>query len=112
MARPSTLWREIGGEEFALALPETGYARAMDAARRLRAIACSRSSPKNTDRMTSSFRLRGLVLVCAGERRLVQRQRARIIGENALTLTQALAGARRLPARAASVHILMHKFCG
>lgn len=65
----------IGGEEFAVVLPETTYEHALEVARKLRvAIA---STPFTYDRksveVTASFGLCGLDRVPAGERQLAQR---------------------------------------
>jgi two-component system, cell cycle response regulator len=66
----------IGGEEFAIILPETGYQPALEVARKLRvAIA---QSPFTTDEgkrlaVTASFGLCGLDRVPGGERRLAER---------------------------------------
>ena len=65
----------IGGEEFAVVLPETSYEHALEVARKLRtAIA---KAPFTYDRkqiaVTASFGLCGLDRVPAGERQLAQR---------------------------------------
>lgn len=65
----------IGGEEFAIVLPETSYEQALEVARKLRvAIA---KTPFTYDRksvaVTASFGLCGLDHVPAGERQLAQR---------------------------------------
>ena len=65
----------IGGEEFAVVLPETSYENALEVARKLRtAIA---KTPFTCDRksvpVTASFGLCGLDRVPAGERQLAQR---------------------------------------
>jgi two-component system cell cycle response regulator len=65
----------IGGEEFAIVLPETSYEHALGVARKLRlAIA---KTPFTYDRknveVTASFGLCGLDRVPAGERQLAQR---------------------------------------
>jgi two-component system, cell cycle response regulator len=65
----------IGGEEFAVVLPETGYQQALDVARKLRA---SIAQPPFTTEgkslaVTASFGLCGLDRVPAGERRLAER---------------------------------------
>jgi two-component system cell cycle response regulator len=65
----------IGGEEFAVVLPETGYQSALDVARKLRALIAQppfRSDRKSID-VTASFGLCGLDRVPAGERRLAER---------------------------------------
>jgi two-component system cell cycle response regulator len=65
----------IGGEEFAVVLPETGYEHALEAARKLRA--CIAQPPFSIDgksvAVTASFGLCGLDRVPAGERRLAER---------------------------------------
>jgi two-component system, cell cycle response regulator len=65
----------IGGEEFAVVLPETGYQQALDVARKLRAAIAQ--PPFNTEGknlvVTASFGLCGLDRVPAGERRLAER---------------------------------------
>ena len=65
----------IGGEEFAVILPETGYEAALEVARRLRAaIAQPRfSSEGKSIAVTASFGLCGLDRVPAGERHLAER---------------------------------------
>jgi diguanylate cyclase (GGDEF)-like protein len=62
----------IGGEEFAVVLPETPYAQALDAARRLRAGVANKPftiQNKQVD-ITASFGLCGLDRVPAGERKI------------------------------------------
>ncbi len=62
----------IGGEEFAVVLPETGYDQALDTARRLRAGIASKPfnvNGKQTD-ITASFGLCGLNRVPTGERKI------------------------------------------
>jgi two-component system cell cycle response regulator len=62
----------IGGEEFAVVLPETPYEQALDAARRLRAGVANKPfnvQGKQVD-ITSSFGLCGLDRVPAGERKI------------------------------------------
>src|SRR5580693_3619793 len=65
----------IGGEEFAVVLPETTYAHALEVARKLRVAVAS--TPFTYDRknveVTASFGLCGLDRVPAGERQLAQR---------------------------------------
>jgi two-component system, cell cycle response regulator len=65
----------IGGEEFAIVLPETGYERGLDVARKLRgAIAKSPFKIEKRDiPVTASFGLCGLNRVAHGERHLAQR---------------------------------------
>src|SRR5258707_2550914 len=62
----------IGGEEFAIVLPETGYQQGLDVARKLRAAIAQppfKPEGKSVD-VTASFGLCGLDRVPAGERRL------------------------------------------
>jgi diguanylate cyclase (GGDEF)-like protein len=62
----------IGGEEFAIVLPETGYEQALDVARKLRARVANKvftAQGKNVE-VTASFGLCGLDRVPAGERRI------------------------------------------
>ncbi|MBS0377509.1 MAG: diguanylate cyclase [Proteobacteria bacterium] len=65
----------IGGEEFAIVLPETPYEPALEVARKLRAAIAK--TPFSYDRksieVTASFGLCGLDRVPAGERQLAQR---------------------------------------
>ena len=65
----------IGGEEFAVILPETGYDAALEVARKLRsAIAQTRfMGEKKSIIVTASFGVCGLDRVPAGERRLAER---------------------------------------
>ena len=65
----------IGGEEFAVVLPETGYQQALDVARKLRA-AVARPAFANEGKaieLTASFGLCGLDRVPGGDRRLAER---------------------------------------
>ena len=65
----------IGGEEFAIVLPETGYQQGLDVARKLRAAIAQppfKTEGKSLD-VTASFGLCGLDRVAAGERRLAER---------------------------------------
>jgi two-component system cell cycle response regulator len=65
----------IGGEEFAIVLPETGYQQGLDVARKLRAAIAQppfKTEGKSLD-VTASFGLCGLDRVPAGERRLAER---------------------------------------
>jgi two-component system cell cycle response regulator len=65
----------IGGEEFAIVLPETGYQQGLDVARKLRAAIAQppfKTEGKSVD-VTASFGLCGLDRVAAGERRLAER---------------------------------------
>ena len=65
----------IGGEEFAVVLPETSYEHALEVARKLRVAVAN--TPFTYDRkgiaVTASFGLCGLDRVPAGERQLAQR---------------------------------------
>jgi two-component system cell cycle response regulator len=62
----------IGGEEFAVVLPETGYDRALDVARKLRSSVANkafRAQGREID-VTASFGLCGLDQVPGGERKV------------------------------------------
>ncbi len=64
----------IGGEEFAIVLPETTYEQALDAARKLRAAVANKSfkvNGRDVD-VTASFGLCGLDRVPVGERKLAE----------------------------------------
>jgi two-component system, cell cycle response regulator len=65
----------IGGEEFAVVLPETPYDRALEVARKLRAAIASRPFPHEGKdvSVTASFGLCGLDCVPAGDRELAGR---------------------------------------
>ncbi len=66
----------IGGEEFAIVLPETRYEQALEVARKLRVAVASCPVHAMTARpstVTASFGLCGLDRVPAGERQLAQR---------------------------------------
>ena len=65
----------IGGEEFAVVLPETGYQPALETARKLRAgiAAPPFTIDKKSIAVTASFGLCGLDRVPTGERRLAER---------------------------------------
>jgi two-component system, cell cycle response regulator len=65
----------IGGEEFAVVLPETGYDHALEVARKLRAAVASKPFPHEGKDVgvTASFGLCGLDCVPAGERELAGR---------------------------------------
>jgi two-component system, cell cycle response regulator len=89
----------IGGEEFAVVLPETGYQPALEVARKLRSAVAS--SPFPTDgaslEVTASFGVCGLDRVAARERLLAQRilkiadaalYRSKQSGRNRVTATQ------------------------
>ena len=64
----------IGGEEFAIVLPETGYEPALDAARKLRSGVANKSfSVQGKEvKVTASFGLCGLDRVPAGERKIAE----------------------------------------
>ena len=89
----------IGGEEFAVVLPETPYDQALDAARRLRAGIASK--PFNIQgkkvEITASFGLCGLNRVPAGERKITEHMlkvadealyRSKHAGRNRVTATR------------------------
>ncbi|HUI60402.1 MAG TPA: GGDEF domain-containing protein, partial [Steroidobacteraceae bacterium] len=64
----------IGGEEFAVVLPETGYEKALDVARKLRAAVANKSfdtQDASVD-VTASFGLCGLERVPPGARAIAQ----------------------------------------
>ena len=93
----------IGGEEFAVVLPESGYEAALEVARKLRtAIAQANfTSDKKGVSVTASFGLCGLDRVPAGERRLAERvlkiadaalYRSKHSGRNRVTATMFNAG--------------------
>ena len=65
----------IGGEEFAVVTPESGYEAALGVARKLRAVVAQTpfKVPNRTLRVTASFGVCGLDRVPAGERRLAER---------------------------------------
>ena len=65
----------IGGEEFAVVLPETGYQQALAVARKLRAAIAQPhfETDGKSLAVTASFGLCGLDRVPAGERRLAER---------------------------------------
>lgn len=65
----------IGGEEFAVVLPETGYEPALEVARKLRAAVAASPFPHEGKEVsvTASFGLCGLDCVPAGERELAGR---------------------------------------
>jgi two-component system cell cycle response regulator len=64
----------IGGEEFAVVLPETSYEYALDVARKLRATVANKAfKVQNRDvEVTASFGLCGLDRVPVGERKLAE----------------------------------------
>jgi two-component system cell cycle response regulator len=93
----------IGGEEFAVVLPETPYDHALDVARKLRAGVANRSFKVNGRdvEVTASFGLCGLDRVPVGERKLAEQllkvadaalYRSKNSGRNRVTATM-------LPAR-------------
>ena len=100
----------IGGEEFAVVLPETGYNQAREVARKLREALASadfRTDDQNV-RVTASFGLCGLDRVPAGERHLAQRMlkiadaalyRSKHDGRNRVTAAQLDGGASTAPTR-------------
>ena len=94
----------IGGEEFAVVLPETGYQSALEVARKLRAIIAQPAfkSDRKSIEVTASFGLCGLDRVPTGERRLAERilkiadaalYRSKHSGRNRVTATMFSAGA-------------------
>jgi two-component system cell cycle response regulator len=93
----------IGGEEFAVVLPETGYQAALEVARKLRAIIAQPpfKSERKSIEVTASFGLCGLDRVPTGERRLAERilkiadaalYRSKHSGRNRVTATMFSAG--------------------
>ena len=93
----------IGGEEFAVILPETGYDAALEVARKLRIVIAQQrfSSDRKSIAVTASFGLCGLDRVPAGERRLAERvlkiadaalYRSKHSGRNRVTATMFNAG--------------------
>ena len=64
----------IGGEEFAVVLPETGYNEALDVARKLRAAVANKSfdTPDSSVEVTASLGLCGIERVPAGEKRIAE----------------------------------------
>ncbi|HKT71721.1 MAG TPA: diguanylate cyclase [Steroidobacteraceae bacterium] len=92
----------IGGEEFAVVLPETSYDQALDVARKLRVSVADRTfaaQGRNVD-VTASFGLCGLEKVPTGERKIAERMlkvadaalyRSKNGGRNRVTATK-LAG--------------------
>jgi two-component system cell cycle response regulator len=89
----------IGGEEFAVVLPETAYEPALEVARKLRAVVAGRPFPHEGKDVgvTASFGLCGLDGVAAGERELAERilkiadaalYRSKQSGRNRVTATR------------------------
>jgi len=94
----------IGGEEFAIVLPETSYERALEVARKLRAAIAHPpfTSDGKSIAVTASFGLCGLDRVPSGERRLAERilkmadaalYRSKHSGRNRVTATMFSASA-------------------
>ena len=89
----------IGGEEFAVVLPETAYDHALEVARKLRSAIASKPFPHEGKDVgvTASFGLCGLDCVTAGERELAGRilkiadaalYRSKQTGRNRVTATR------------------------
>jgi two-component system, cell cycle response regulator len=89
----------IGGEEFAVVLPETGYQPALEVGRKLRTAVASTPFPTDasTLEVTASFGVCGLDRVAAREKQLAQRilkiadaalYRSKQSGRNRVTATQ------------------------
>jgi two-component system, cell cycle response regulator len=99
MLRRGVDWvARIGGEEFAIVLPETGYQPALDAARALRSGIANKSfSVQGREvKVTASFGLCGLDHVPAGERKIPEHMlkvadaalyRSKHAGRNRVTAT-------------------------
>ena len=94
----------IGGEEFAVVLPETPYPQALEVARKLRATVAQTpfTHEGKSIQVTASFGLCGLERVPAGERRLADRvlkiadaalYRSKHSGRNRVTATMFDGGA-------------------
>jgi two-component system, cell cycle response regulator len=64
----------IGGEEFAIVLPETGYDAALDMARKLRGAVANRSFDTQNSgvEVTASFGLCGMDMVPVGNRKITE----------------------------------------
>ena len=88
----------IGGEEFAIVMPETAYAPALDVSRKLRAGVSQTpfKAGKKTIQVSASFGLCGMDIVPHGERRLAERvlkvadaalYRSKDAGRNRVTAT-------------------------
>jgi two-component system cell cycle response regulator len=97
----------IGGEEFAIVMPETGYEPAFDVARKLRAAVSHTAfnAGKKSIHVTASFGLCGIDQVPSGEPRLPERvlkiaddalYRSKKAGRNRVTATN-LKGAHEPP---------------
>jgi two-component system cell cycle response regulator len=99
MLRRGVDWvARIGGEEFAIVLPETGYQPALDAARALRSGIANKSFTVQGQevKVTASFGLCGLDHVPAGERKIPEHMlkvadvalyRSKHAGRNRVTAT-------------------------
>jgi two-component system, cell cycle response regulator len=88
----------IGGEEFAVVLPETGYSAALEVARKVRAAVGQTTfvSGNKKIQVTASFGLCAIERISAGERRLAERMlkvadaalyRSKSDGRNRVTAT-------------------------
>ena len=95
----------LGGEEFAIVLPETGYDQALDVARKLRsAVASDQFDVQNRKiKVTASFGLCGLDRVPASEKKIPDRllkvadaalYRSKNSGRNRVTATMLPSAAR------------------
>lgn len=64
----------IGGEEFAIVMPETGYQQALEVARKLRATVANRTfdTQDSSIEVTASFGLCGLERIPPGERKVAE----------------------------------------
>ena len=101
----------VGGEEFAIVMPETGYAAALEVARKLRTGVAETpfKVAGKTLQVTASFGLCALDRVPAGERRLAERMlkiadealyRSKSGGRNRVTAAQIPLKERETPTRA------------